>query len=163
LLAGTADTQILPALARLLTAEEGDNPRFVTVCDVTIRAGGMTVRVAGHPAPIVCGGGPPRYLELRVGAPIGVRVPPEHHADWPDNHVPLAPGASVLLYTDGLLDAFATDTASDSLGVRELVDAVHSCTRNGEPAPAWIPDLLGRAPRESIDDTAVVVLTTNHV
>jgi hypothetical protein len=38
---------------------------------------------------------------------------------------------------------------------------VHAVTRSGEPPNAWLPRLLGAAPNESIDDTAVVVLTTN--
>jgi serine phosphatase RsbU (regulator of sigma subunit) len=159
LLAGTPDDQILPTLARLLEAEQDDFPRYVTACDLTIDRGRATVRVAGHPAPIVCVDGEPHYPQLSVGPPLGVHVPGELGHRWPDNALAVTPGVSVLLYTDGLLDAYAVDARSDSLGISELVDAVQTCMSAGGPARTWIPSLVGSAPRESIDDTAVVVLT----
>lgn len=160
LLAGLPDAQILPTLARLLEAEDGRHTRFATVCDVTIAAGVMTLRVAGHPAPVLCSAGTSTYLDVRAGPPLGVREPPGTVEPWPDNVRTVAPGSSVLLYTDGLLDAFAGDMSSSSIGITELVQAVSSCSAGDDPAHVWIPALLGNAPRESIDDTAVVVLTT---
>jgi serine phosphatase RsbU (regulator of sigma subunit) len=159
LLAGTPDEQILPTLARLLDAEQDLHPRYVTVCDLTISNGTATVRVAGHPAPILCDEGDPRYPDLEVGPPLGIRLPDDANGNWPDNTVAVPPGTSVLLYTDGLLDAYAVDGQSDSLGITELIDAVRMCMRSGGPARTWIPTLVGGAPRESIDDTAVVVLS----
>jgi serine phosphatase RsbU (regulator of sigma subunit) len=161
LLAGIPDAQILPSLNRLLDAEEGEHPRFVTACDLTIAQDVMSARVAGHPAPLLSDVGPPRYLDLRVGAPLGVRVRPGLADGWPENRIPLAAGSTVLLYTDGLLDAYADTAAPDSLGVAELIRAVAACTRRGEAPNAWLPTLLSTAPNESIDDTAVVVLTTH--
>jgi hypothetical protein len=64
----------------------------------------------------------------------------------------------VLLYTDGLLDAYAEDHTSDTLGIGELVAAVSRCAEEGAGADVWLPNLVGRAPREAIDDTAAVVL-----
>jgi serine phosphatase RsbU (regulator of sigma subunit) len=161
LLAGTPDDQILPTLARLLEAEQDVRPRYVTVCDLTIGHGQGTVRVAGHPAPIICDNGNPHYPELAIGPPLGVRVP-GGRSTWVDNTLAVPPGTSVLLYTDGLLDAYAVDSQSDSLGIKELVDAVQTCIQSSGPARTWIPTLVGKAPRESIDDTAVVVLTVEE-
>jgi serine phosphatase RsbU (regulator of sigma subunit) len=160
LLAGTPDDQILPTLALLLSTEIDHHARYVTVCDVTIDSGLMSVRVAGHPAPIVCcAGRDTHYLDLEIGLPLGVRLAGFPAAEWPQTVVPVSPGTSVLLYTDGLLDAFFQYDQTDSVGVRELVDAVQACTSGGAPAQSWIPALLASAPREAIDDTAVVVLT----
>jgi serine phosphatase RsbU (regulator of sigma subunit) len=159
LLAGTPDEQILPTLARLLDAEQDVRPRYVTVCDLTIANGSATVRVAGHPAPIVCDNGHPRYPDLVVGPPLGIRLSDGGASTWVDNTIAIPAGTSVLLYTDGLLDAYAADGLSASLGITELVDAVHTCMRAGGPARTWISTLVGGAPRESIDDTAVVVLS----
>jgi serine phosphatase RsbU (regulator of sigma subunit) len=159
LLAGAPDEEILPSLALLLEAEQDEHPRYVTVCDLAIDGDVATVRIAGHPAPIVCVDGTPRYPELDVGAPLGVTMPPELDRGWPENRLPVPPGSSVLLYTDGLLDAYFVDLDSDSLGIAELVAAVQTCIRSGDDAKTWIPTLVGSAPRESIDDTAVVVLT----
>jgi serine phosphatase RsbU (regulator of sigma subunit) len=158
LLAGTPDEQILPTLDRLLEAEQDIRPRYVTACDLTIADGTATVRIAGHPAPIVCDDGQPRYPDLVIGPPLGIRLAGAS-APWIDNIVAVPPGTSVLLYTDGLLDAYAAAGSSDSLGITELVAAVQTCMRSGGPARTWIPTLVGGAPRESIDDTAVVVLT----
>jgi serine phosphatase RsbU (regulator of sigma subunit) len=160
LLAGTPDDQILPTLERLLDAEQDVHPRYVTVCDLTLDRGVATVRVAGHPAPIVCvEGAAPCYPDLAVGPPLGVKLPADQ-GGWPENRLAAPAGSSIVLYTDGLLDAYMADTTSESLGIRELVAAVQRCTSSGDPAPSWIPTLVGSAPRESIDDTAVVVLTS---
>jgi serine phosphatase RsbU (regulator of sigma subunit) len=158
LLAGTPDDQILPTLADLLAAEQDVRPRYVTVCDLTIDRGEATVRIAGHPAPVLCVGTAARYPELAIGPPLGVTLP---GADlrWPGTRVPLPAGSSVLLYTDGLLDAYAADLLSESLGIAELVAAVEHCMRQGGNAESWLPALVGNAPREAIDDTAAVVLT----
>jgi serine phosphatase RsbU (regulator of sigma subunit) len=161
LLAGAPDEAILPTLALLLEAEQDANRRYVTACDLTIDASGITVRVAGHPAPIVCDDGAPRYPELKVGAPLGVQVP-GIGSGWPANWLPSQPGTSVLLYTDGLLDAYAAGTDSVSLGITELVAAVERCMRNGDDAKTWISSLVASAPRDSIDDTAVVVLALGN-
>jgi serine phosphatase RsbU (regulator of sigma subunit) len=157
-LAGVADEHILPTLAQLLEAEQDEHRRYVTVCDLTLAAGGATIRVAGHPAPVLCVDGNPSYPDLAVGPPLGISVP--HAAgSWPSSEFATPPGMTVLLYTDGLLDAYAVDDKSDSLGIVELVDATRICLNGGSAAAAWISQLVGDAPRKSIDDTAVVVLT----
>jgi serine phosphatase RsbU (regulator of sigma subunit) len=158
-LAGTPDDQILPTLEDLLEAEQDVHPRYVTVCDLTVGDGEVTLRVAGHPAPVVGVDGVAHYPEVRIGPPLGVAVPGAAHFRWPGTRLPLPPGASVLLYTDGLLDAYSVDPGADSLGIDELVAAVDKCLGEGAEAQAWLPALVGRAPREALDDTAAVVLT----
>ena len=153
LLAGTPDEQILPTLARLLDAEQGERRRYVTVCDVTLDEHGATIRLAGHPAPILCVRGTCAYPQLAVGPPLGVESDP----GWVNTTVPTPPGTTVLLYTDGLLDAYSADAASNSLGIDELVSALQDCL-DADDAPSWISRLVGAAPRQSVDDTAVVVL-----
>ncbi|HET6877778.1 MAG TPA: SpoIIE family protein phosphatase [Jatrophihabitans sp.] len=159
LLAGVPDDRILPALADLLGAEE-DEQHYVTVCDVTIEGETLTMRLAGHPAPILSDGEKPRYLEAAIGPPLGVQLPGGIAAKWPETAVEMPAGSSLILYSDGLLDAYAGAPEVQGLGIEELVDAVHTCVRSGQPATSWIEALVGSAPRESIDDTAVVVLTT---
>lgn len=156
-LGGTPDEQILPTLDALLAAEQDVRPRYVTVCDVTIAPGGTTARIAGHPAPIVCVEGAPHYPNLEIGPPLGVRL--ARTGKWPTNDLGVPPGSSLVLYTDGLLDAYTDDSEPESLGITELVAAVQRCVSGTEPARAWIAALVTGANRESIDDTAVVVLT----
>ena len=116
------------------------------------------VRLAGHPAPIMCVDGVCSYPNLVVGPPVGVDFGPDADAGWVDNVLATPKGSSVLLYTDGLLDAYSTETVSDTLGIVELVAAVQTCLHAGDASPTWISRLVGNAPRQSVDDTAVVVL-----
>lgn len=158
LLAGVPDDLMLPTLARLLAAEEGEHGRFVTVCDVTVGPGAtMGVRLAGHPAPIVGDRGGARYLDLPVGPPLGVAVPGA--PGWPVSTVELPGSGSVVLYSDGLLAGYAVDRASDGLGIPELVAAVARGIATGEPASVWIEALVTGAPLVSVDDTAAIVLS----
>jgi len=101
LLAGVPDEQILPTLAELLEAEQDVSRRYVTACDLTLGPDGATVRVAGHPAPILCAGGSAIYPELEVGPPLGV-TSPAGAIKWQSNQLSTPPGTSVLLYTDSV-------------------------------------------------------------
>jgi serine phosphatase RsbU (regulator of sigma subunit) len=167
-LAGTPEGEILPSLARLLAAEtQGQPSGFVTACDMTIELeqSRARLRVAGHPAPLRCAHGHTEYVDVEVGPPLGVDRPGaadalEHAGGWPETAVDLDPGSSLILYTDGLLDAFVRLSDRSSLGIQELVDAVAGCALDGGPVRSWIPSIVASAPRLSLDDTAVVVLTT---
>lgn len=165
-LADTPDTEILPRLATLLEAETEGAFGFVTACDITVDPAGGTasVRTAGHPAPLLCAEGRTSYLEVEVGPPLGVKAPraAQRWVDtggWPQTSVFIGAGSSLILYTDGLLDAYAAATGT-TLGLDEMIEAVTSCASGGGAVSSWIPKLVGAAPSESIDDTAVVVLTT---
>jgi serine phosphatase RsbU (regulator of sigma subunit) len=161
LLAGVPDEQILPTLDVLLGVEQTGPSRFVTVCDITYDdTGEVTVRLAGHPAPVMCAQGCTRYLgELPVGPPLGVDARFGSTPRWPSASAPIPPGSSLLLFTDGLLDAHSQGGGAD-LGIDELLSAVEVSSNDGSPAAAWIQALVGAAPHESVDDLAVVVLTT---
>ncbi len=166
-LAGTVDSQILPTLATLLKAESEGSPGFVTACDLTIDLENATLsmRVAGHPAPLRCAHGKTMYLDVDVGPPLGIETPGADPvgapaADWPETRAALDPGSSLILYTDGLLDAYAKLVGDRDLGIGQLVDAVTSCAAEGGGPESWIPTIVAKAPNQSVDDTAVVVLTT---
>jgi serine phosphatase RsbU (regulator of sigma subunit) len=167
-LAGTPDEQILPTLAILFKAESDGHPGFVTACDLTIDIDGrfVSMRVAGHPAPLRCAHGKTMYLDVEVGPPLGVEPPGAEAASrfdstsWPESRASLDPGSSLILYTDGLLDAYAVLNDDSSFGIDELVAAVTRCVADGGAVASWIPSIVGAAPNQSIDDTAVVVITT---
>lgn len=167
-LAGAPDTRILPTLSTLLAAEAGGDPDFVTATDVTIEPdGAVTVRVAGHPAPLLCADGKTTYLDVEVGPPLGLeRVTPVREewqatGGWPQSRSLLPAGASLILYTDGLLDAYAAvlGEPDSGLGIEQLIAAVDQCACEDGEVASWIPSLVTGAPRESVDDTAVVVIT----
>jgi serine phosphatase RsbU (regulator of sigma subunit) len=121
--------------------------------------------VAGHPPPLVCNGGGASYLHPEVGPPLGVegltgaarRWPAT--GGWPITYTRLAPGSSLILYTDGLLDAYRIPANRASLGVNELLEATGAAVATGAAIASWIPAIVGSAPNRSVDDTAVVVIT----
>jgi serine phosphatase RsbU (regulator of sigma subunit) len=162
-LAGTPESQILPALATLLEAERGGDNAFVTACDVTIEPDRtLSVRVAGHPAPLLRHDGKTSYLDVAIGPPLGVspRVHgPTAGGPWRRTHAgQLAPGTLLVLYTDGLLEAHRRADDQSSLGITELIDSVERCCGRGVPPAAWTVSLVDEAPSHSVDDTAVVVI-----
>lgn len=175
-LAGAPDEQILPTLADLFTAETGGQAGFVTVCDLTMGPAGigsertLTVRIAGHPAPLRYAHGRTEYLNVAVGPPLGVSVSPAVRqcwvatGGWPQTTLTIEDESSLILYTDGLLDAYAADASSASgLGLDELVAAVARCANGSDVVSSWIPTLMDGAPNRSLDDTAVVVITARAI
>jgi serine phosphatase RsbU (regulator of sigma subunit) len=163
-LAGARDDQIFAGLSQLFHAESGGSGGFVTACDVTIDLDGTTtVRVAGHPAPLVCVEGRTTYLETEVGLPLGIPLGLDGRwsdtGGWPESRSELPAGSSLVLYTDGLLDAYAPAERATGLGIEELIDATDACAASGDAASTWIPIVVGNAPARSVDDTAIVVIT----
>lgn len=157
-LAGVPDGEILGTLSRLLEAERTGEV-FVTLCDVTIDPDlALTLRVAGHPPPLLSQRGTARYAEVVVEPPLGIRDQHDR-PDWPLTRTQLDPGSAVMLYTDGLLDAFRTVGDAGSIGLEELRDEVESGLRAGQPASEMVGRLVGAALDQAADDTALVVLT----
>jgi serine phosphatase RsbU (regulator of sigma subunit) len=151
-LAEVPGDQILATMSRLLEAESGGGI-FVTVCDLTIeRDLVVTARVAGHPPPLVVEDGASSYLDVEVGPPLGVRLD-ESGNEWLVTRSQLNAGSSVLIYTDGLLDAYRSSTSSD-IGL----DGLRS-TAEGQAPDTLIETVIGAAPNRAADDTAMVLLT----
>lgn len=160
------DGQILPLMHGVVAEsarDAGPLGRFATVCELVVAGansdagGGATavVRSAGHPPPLLIDTAPTRYSDLRVGPPLGV---PTIGTDelWQPLAIQLAPNSCLVLYTDGLLDAYATEV---SLGFDELAQAAGSWRPDQDvDSGAWLSRLLNSAPRQPTDDTAVVVL-----
>ena len=71
----------------------------------------------------------------------------------------MEPGTSVLLYTDGLLDAYMVDQTSDTLGITELVDALRPCCALATAPLAGSPG-SSAARRASRSTTPPVVVLT---
>jgi serine phosphatase RsbU (regulator of sigma subunit) len=105
---------------------------------------------AGHlPALVVPAVGTPRFLEGRGGPPLG--CPP---GAWPEHTLELAPGDTIVLYTDGVVERRG---AGLDEGMRMLAAAAAAVSRAGADADGLADGLidLGR-PEE--DDACLVVL-----
>ena len=157
-LADVPPEQILVTLSRLLEAESSGGI-FVTVCDVTLhRDLSVEVRVAGHPPPLRCADGSATYLDVTSGPPLGIRDE-QAHPGWPVSRTTLTTGSSLVLYTDGLLDAYRQVDSLTSVGLDELVAVTTDALAAGESLDRLLSTVVGRAPLLAVDDTAMVVLT----
>lgn len=99
-----------------LTLANLDTDRIATCCIVELGPGRDTMRIAraGHPFPLLrTADGNVHELESPVGMPLGC-FPDE---TYPVMEQPLSPGATLLLYTDGLVEYGELDYSE---GVAEL-------------------------------------------
>jgi serine phosphatase RsbU (regulator of sigma subunit) len=156
-LAGVPDDDILVALARLLEAESPGGI-FVTVADVTIdRDLCLTIQVAGHPPPLLYNDQVTSYLDVAFGPPLGIRDE-QPQREWPVTRAQLAPGAALVLYTDGLLDAYRQVDSLTSVGLDELLEIATDALGERESLDDLLATIVARAPMRAADDTALVVL-----
>jgi serine phosphatase RsbU (regulator of sigma subunit) len=159
-LAGVSDEQILPALEQVLMTERRAREIFATVASVCIDLAGnrATVRLAGHPPPILLADGRARPVAARTGIVLGVRPAPTPATDveftgddW-----------SLLMYTDGLIEGH-TGPGHERLDVNGLCALLAEPGAAGIPLaalPAW---LVGRAEQANggplADDVAMLLIS----
>ena len=159
-LAGVPDEEILGALEQVLMTERRAREVFATVAAVALDLGAnrATVRLAGHPPPVLLADGRAQLVAARTGIVLGVRPTPTPATevefsgdDW-----------SLLMYTDGLIEG--------RIGVgNERLDVEGLCNLLDEPAarevplaalPAW---LVGRAEQGNggplADDVAMLLIS----
>ena len=77
-------------------------PEMVTLMYLVLEPASGTLRFAnaGHPPPLVFGGGGSRYVEGEVSPPLGVTA----EAHFTETRLDLREGETLLLYTDGLVE-----------------------------------------------------------
>ena len=160
ILAGVPEDQVLPSLEQVLMSERRAREVFATVASAVIDlpANRATVRVAGHPPPIVLAGGRVAPVAVRTGIVLGVRPTPTPATelefpghDW-----------SLLMYTDGLIEG-RTGAGVERLdvdGLCHLLDEPEARDRPLPELPGW---LVGRADRDNggplADDVAMLLIS----
>jgi serine phosphatase RsbU (regulator of sigma subunit) len=101
-LAGQAPEDVLSAVQLVLRHEQQVEAMFATACMMSLAPGRRngTLRLAGHPAPLLVA--PDQITELAVPAcpPLGLNAT----GNWPGHEVELGDRWSLLLYTDGLIE-----------------------------------------------------------
>ena len=78
--------------------------------------------------------------------------------DWPVTTTRLKSGSSLLLYTDGLLDAYRQVESLTSVGLDELLETATGALADGDALDDLLETIVARAPVRAVDDTALVVL-----
>ncbi len=112
----------------------------------------LIVANAGHPPPVMLhGDGRTEVLKVPEGAPIGVGGVPFESVE-----LPAPAGATLLLYTDGLVESRTQDVWSGIERLRERLGAVGSivCPPPLEPLCDEVLDILGPGDRD--DDIALL-------
>jgi len=150
---GSTPAIVMERLNRLL-ARWGVT-RLVTCCYLEFAAaeGTATVVLAGHPPPLVLSpDGTAEYVLARPNLVLGV----DESATFVETTVLLDPGASLLLYTDGLIE-------SVSRALPEGLAALRDWARDSDPEDTTdeLVEMLIRRAREGLpvaDDVAVLAL-----
>ena len=159
-LAGVPDDRILGALEQVLMSERRAREIFATVASVVLdlNANSATVRLAGHPPPVLLAGGRVGPMSARTGIVLGVRPRPT-----PATEVELTGDDwSLLMYTDGLIEG-RTGLGDERLDVAGLCRLLAGPVASDVPLaalPAW---LVGQAELANggplADDVAMLLIT----
>lgn len=165
-LAGAEPELVLSTLQQVLVAERHAEDVFTTLCTVTIAPDRrrLSVRLAGHPTPLLLGvgGGAVPISPVRAGVPLGVL----EDATWPEAIVDLPRSFALMLYTDGIVEGASGRADGGRLGDAWL--AAQLTDRASDPA--WhkdpyglLAELISRAERANggplADDVAVVLVS----
>jgi len=119
ILAGVPAQHVLPVLDQVLVTERHDRSLFTTVAMVSIAPDRdrLALCLAGHPPPLLIDGTVPHALtDVGLGPPLGVRS----GTTWPAVDIPLPREWSLLLYTDGLIEA--RDSLLEPLWIDGVLD-----------------------------------------
>jgi GAF domain-containing protein/anti-sigma regulatory factor (Ser/Thr protein kinase) len=148
---------VLAGLDRLVASlgtESGTDELFVTVVFgvIDVGRGSVTLSSAGHPAPLVrrCPpDGPPvaEYVEVPPGPPLGLGGTPRTIT------VPFAPGDTLLLFSDGVVERRWQDLAAGLAGLGAAVGAASSSDPRALCAVA-----TAAVPGATEDDVAVLAV-----
>ena len=168
---GHSPGAVLARTGRLLA--ELDTDLFATCCYLSLdpATGSVSAARAGHPQParIHAGQGTAVELDLPGGPPLGV----DPTAYYPESETVLAPGETLLLYTDGLIETRDEDidTSFERLlaTVRKWVgtepgSATSTGTGTGTGTAGWLGRLAdhlvgpSRARSPRADDVAVFLI-----
>jgi serine phosphatase RsbU (regulator of sigma subunit) len=157
--------KVLRTLHQILVHERHQPGLFTTACMVTISPDRRWARIylAGHPEPMLLVGD--RVVELprdRAGLPLGVLA----DSTWSGLDVPLPPGWTLMLYTDGLVEGRVVGD-TERLGSDRLISLIQGMAGN---EPDWprrqsllLDTIIARVEElnggELDDDMAVLLLS----
>jgi len=133
-----------------------DDCMFVTLlCGVLdLASGQLMFASAGHDAPIRVNEGGAARIEVETGGPLGL----DPEMTFPRAHAKLAPGETIVLYTDGVTEALDPDGIL--YGEQRLFDALARCDREPADAVAAVVADVAKFTRDAAqaDDLTLLVL-----
>ena len=112
----------------------------------------LTIALAGHVPPVIAAPDrPAEVISLRPGPPLGCGW----SNDYPSTTIAMAPGTTVVFYTDGLVER---RDESIEVGIERLRVAIPASMEPRQVAAALMHRLVGTT--TTFDDIALVVLQT---
>jgi serine phosphatase RsbU (regulator of sigma subunit) len=159
-LAKVPDEQILSALEQVLMTERRAREVFATVASVVLdlAANRATVRLAGHPPPVLLAQDRAVAVNARTGIVLGVRPTPTPATDLEFS----GDDWSLLMYTDGLIEG-RTGVGNERLDVAGLCGLLDDPAARGVPLPALPAWLVGQAEQANggplADDVAMLLIS----
>jgi serine phosphatase RsbU (regulator of sigma subunit) len=162
ILAGAAQDELFRTLDRVLMHERERPAVFASLVQVSLEVCGCdaTVRLAGHPPPILLAPDGARVLEASSHGPLlGVQA----GRDWPAYDVDLGGDWTLLLYTDGIFEG-RTGPGPERLGVDGLLRLLDpAALAHGAPAAEALETLITQVEELNggplTDDVAIVALS----
>jgi serine phosphatase RsbU (regulator of sigma subunit) len=144
---GHAPDVILTKLGNLL--DVGEHGHFATVLCARIDMAHRRIELAsaGHPGPVLVEGGRARLLPVHAGMPVGV----QSGCDYAASSVELAPGATLLAFTDGLYERRGESVDEGLERVRRRVE-----DHADAALEVLLDQVLAQLVDESDDDTAIL-------
>jgi len=146
---GYEPDRVLDAAAQMIDISR--DKHFATVlCGIAdLPRHQLTAASAGHLPPLIVSPERTEFMAIPTGPPIGVPTPQSYESTT----VPVPSGATLLAYTDGLVERRG-ETLDD--GLRRLMDSALALGAGGE---ALVDGLMSALlPDGSSDDTAVLGL-----
>ena len=131
---------------------------FATCIAVVIdtASGTCTMAAAGHPPPVVARpDGPAEVLALPSGLPLGLGA-----RSFEPVQVGLPPGATLALYTDGLVETRSRSLGDGIAVLREALDS--ALARPGEPLDLCCERVTQTLHQSGEDDTTLVLARIRH-
>ena len=144
---------ILTKLSRILSVTDAGQIATVLCALVDLAARQVTIASAGHLTPLLIADGHREYLSSEIGLPIGAQT----GSVYESTTVPAPPSATLLAFTDGLVERRGEDLDRGLARLREAATGNHLA----------LPELLGKLVAElrhgpTDDDTAIVGLRWNE-
>jgi sigma-B regulation protein RsbU (phosphoserine phosphatase) len=146
-------------LLNLELCRGNDSCMFVTLLCGLLDAGSgsLVLASAGHEPPVLCGRGAPQLLDVPTGAVLGLY----EDSDYPEHHLRLQSGETLLMYTDGITEA--SDHEQRLFGIERTVESLTRLPATAPPT-GYIERLLGDVDRfvadaTQADDITVLALT----
>ncbi len=153
LVAGLDPAETLAELSSLLDWTDHDAHATAVAVVADPGTGELVWASAGHPPPLVTSpGGKPRWLDVPAAAPLGA-IPRDRPRPYRSYHDHLAPGETLHLYSDGLVEGRRRDIDTGL----ELLAAAASRDQPGAAVQARCEGLVAELVHEVEDDVCLLI------